>query len=111
MSKPIIRRQQARRDVVEAIDYYKTAASEAVALRFVDALEAAVDQVSELPAAGAPRFWDLQGLSGLRSSRLPGFPHLLFYVEEPDRIVVWRVLHPARDLSAQLSELLHDESE
>ena len=111
MVKPIVRRQQARRDIVDAVDYYRSTVSEAVALRFVRAVEDASSRISEFPGAGSLHFWDLQELSGLPSRRIAGFPHLVFYVEEPDRIVIWRVLHTARDLSAQLSEQLLDEAE
>ena len=110
MDKPIVRHLRARRDIEDALYYYNTMASEEVALRFVEALEDAAAQISQFPGAGSPRFWEQHGLSGLRSRRIPGFPHLIFYVEEPDRVVFWRVLHPARDLSAQLAALLQEES-
>ena len=104
MDKPIARRRQAQRDILDAIDYYRATASQELALRFVDALQDAADRISEFPAAGSPRFWDSQGLSGLRSTRVAGFPYLIFYVEEPDRLVVWRVLHTARDIPESLRE-------
>lgn len=111
MAKPVSRSRQAQQDIVETIDYYKAVASAEVALRFVEALEDASVHISEFPAAGSPRFWERQGLSGLRSRQIRDFPHLIFYVEEADRIVIWRVLHAARNLSARLSEQLQDESE
>ena len=111
MAKPVSHRQRAQQDIVEAVDYYKAMASQEVALRFVEALQVASTRISEFPGAGSPRFWDGQGLSGLRSQRIAGFPHLIFYVEEPDRVFIWRVLHQARDLSAVLSDMLRDEAE
>lgn len=111
MAKPVGRRRRAQQDIVEVIDYYQAVASEEVALRFVEGLEDASAHISEFPAAGSPRFWDRQGLSGLRSRQISDFPHMIFYVEEADRIVIWRVLHRARNLSAQLNEQLRDESE
>ena len=112
MVKPIVRRQLAQEDIVAAIDYYRASASKDVALRFIQAIASVSAHISEFPGAGSPRFWELQGLSGLRSTRIPGFPYRIFYVDEPERVVIWRVLHPARDLSAQLTDLLSgDETE
>ena len=40
-TKPVIPREQAKRDVDEALAYYLSEAGEAVAFRFIDALEKA----------------------------------------------------------------------
>jgi toxin ParE1/3/4 len=39
-------------------------------------------------------------LPGLRSWALSRYPYLVFYVERPDHVDVWRVLNSQRDLPA-----------
>jgi toxin ParE1/3/4 len=43
-------------------------------------------------------------LPGLRSWPLTRFPHLVFYVERPEHIDVWRVLHGRRDIPVWMQE-------
>jgi toxin ParE1/3/4 len=43
-------------------------------------------------------------LPGLQSWPLTRYPHLVFYVERPDHIDVWRVLHGQRDIPAWMQE-------
>ena len=42
--------------------------------------------------------------TGLRSWPLTRHPYLVFYLERPDHIDVWRVLHGQRDIPAWLLE-------
>lgn len=49
-AKAVIPREQANRDVDEAVDYYLIEAGEAVALGFIDALEQAYTHVGRHPA-------------------------------------------------------------
>ena len=104
MAKPIIPREQARRDVEMAADYYAAEAGEAVALRFIDAVEAAFRATGRYPAAGSPRYGHELGLPGLRSHLVKGFPFLIFYAEQDTHVDVWRVLHAQRDIPAWLQE-------
>src|SRR4051812_45166785 len=97
-------RELARRDVEDVVDFYVDEGGEALALRFVDALERALRRVARRPAAGSPRFgYELQ-LPGLRACSLRNFPYLIFYVEQEDFVDVWRVLHGHRDMPAWLLE-------
>lgn len=97
-------REVAQRDIDAAVDHYAAEAGEAVALRFVDALERTLRLIARHPAAGSPRLgYELQ-LPGLRTHGLRGFPHLVFYVERQDDIDVWRVLDGRRDIPAWLAE-------
>ena len=100
--KPVIPRALARRDVDDAIDYYAEEAGEGVALRFIDALRDAYRLISNRPASGSPRFGLELDLPGLRSRKLRRFPYLVFYVERPDHIDVWRVLHAQRDIPGSI---------
>ena len=43
-------------------------------------------------------------LPGLRVWQLARYPHLVFYMERPDHIDVWRVLHGQRDIPAWMKD-------
>jgi toxin ParE1/3/4 len=88
--KPIVPRERANRDVDEAVAYYLSEAGEVVALGFIDALEKAYAHELNLP--------------GLRVWPLTRYSHLVFYVERPDYIDVWRVLHGQRDIPTWMQE-------
>ena len=101
MSAPrLVPRELALRDVDEAVAYYLAEADLDTALRFIDALEHAYARICEHPAAGSPRLAHELNLPGLRCWSLVGFPFLVFYVEQPGRVDVWRVLHAHRDVPA-----------
>lgn len=103
-AKPVIPREQANRDVDDAIAYYLNENAEAAALGLIDALEQAYAHISRHPATGSPRFAHELHLPGLRVWPLTRYPHLVFYVERPDHIDVWRVLHGQRDIPAWMQE-------
>lgn len=102
--KPVIPRSQADRDVEDALDYYLEQNAPDAALDFIDALEAAYDQIGRHPATGSPRYDHELNLPGLRFRPLHGFPHLVFYVEREAHIDVWRVLHGQRDIPSWMTE-------
>ncbi|MBL8439249.1 MAG: type II toxin-antitoxin system RelE/ParE family toxin [Zoogloeaceae bacterium] len=104
-AKPIVPREQASRDVDEAIGYYLAEASESAALGFIDALEQAFAHISRHPATGSPRYAHELNLPGLRVWPLGRFPYLVFYMECSNHLDVWRVLHAQRDIPAWMSEL------
>ena len=103
-AKPVVPREQANRDIDEAIAYYLEKDAEHAALRFVSALEQAYTHISRHPASGSPRYAHELNLPGLRSWPLTRYPHLVFYVERPDHIDVWRVLHGQRDIPMWMQE-------
>ncbi len=100
--KPIILRRLAEKDIEAAIAYYVGEGGDALALRFIDALEAAFGRVGSHPAMGSPRYAIELNLPGLRCWSLKRFPYLMFYVEREDHADVWRVLHEQRDIPAWL---------
>ncbi len=102
--KPIVPREQAHRDVDDAVVYYLSEATEAVALGFIDALEQAYTHIGRHPATGSPRYAHALNLPGLRAWSLARYPYLVFYVERPDHIDIWRVLHGQRDIPAWMHE-------
>lgn len=102
--KPVVPRGQANRDVDEAVAYYLTEANESVALGFIDALEQAYTHVGRHPTTGSPRYAHELNLPGSRARPLTRYPYLVFYVEHPGHIDVWRVLHGQRDIPAWMQE-------
>ena len=100
MTKQVIPREQAHRDVEEAIDYYVDRSGAATALKLVDALENAYRLISRRPATGSLHYGRLLDLPGLRHRALRRFPYLVFYPERLEWIDVWRVLHSAQDIPA-----------
>lgn len=102
--KPVVPREQANRDVDDAVAHYLNEATETVALGFIDALEQAYNHIGRHPATGSPRYAHELNLPSLRVWQLTSYPHLVFYVERPDHIDVWRVLHGQRDIPAWMQE-------
>lgn len=88
----------------QAVEYYLERDAPEAALGFIDAMEAAYDQIGRYPAAGSPRYDHELNLPGLRFLPLHGFPHLVFYVEREDHVDVWRVLHGQRDIPPWMIE-------
>lgn len=103
-TKPVVPREQAQRDVEDAVAHYLAEDAEAAALGFIDALEKAYRHIGVHPATGSPRYAYELNLPGLRSWPLTRYPYLVFYVEYPDRVDVWRVLHGLRDIPAWMQE-------
>lgn len=103
-SKPVVPREQASRDIDEAIAYYLGEDAGPAALGFIDALEQAYSHISRHPATGSPRYAHELNLPGLRCWALARYPHRVFYVERSDHVDVWRVLHGQRDIPAWMHE-------
>lgn len=101
--KTVILRERAARDVDEALAHYSKEAGEALALDFVDELEAAVLHIGAHPGTGSPRYAVELDLENLRSWPTRRFPYVIFYVEKESDIDVWRVLHAHRDIPAWLA--------
>ena len=99
------RRPRARLDVLEQAIYLGEEATEEVALRFIDAVDAALRSLADTPEIGRLREFRSARLAGLRSWPVPGFPkHLIFYRADEDLVEVVRVLHGARDLALVLED-------
>lgn len=103
-AKPVVPRELANRDIDDAIAYYLSEGAEQAALGFIDALEQAYAHISRHPTTGSPRYAHELNLPGLRFWPLTHYPHLVFYVERPEHIDVWRVLHGQRDIPAWMRE-------
>jgi toxin ParE1/3/4 len=103
-AKPVVPREQAKQDVEDALAYYMAEDAEAAALGFIDALKQAYAHIGRHPSTGSPRYAHELNLPGLRSWPLARYPYLVFYVERPEHIDVWRVLHGQRDIPAWMQE-------
>ncbi|HEY2482449.1 MAG TPA: type II toxin-antitoxin system RelE/ParE family toxin [Caulobacteraceae bacterium] len=103
-AKPVVPREQAVRDIEDAVDHYYREAGERVALGFIDEVERAFRAIARSPAAGSPRYAHELGLPGLRVRRLKRYPYLVFCVERPDCLDVWRGLHGRRDIPAWMTD-------
>lgn len=106
-AKPVARRPAADLDIRNAVDYYRQAGGPKLANRWIDALQAGLNQIGSHPATGSTRYAAILQLAGLRYWATKKFPYLIFYVERDDHIDVWRVLHAERDLPDWLREPSH----
>ncbi len=97
-------RQLAATDISDAAGHYLGEGGEALALRFIDAVEHAVVQIGRSPHLGPLRFSYELDIPQLRAWALVRFPYIVFYVAVDDRVDVWRVLHSRRDIPATLSD-------
>jgi toxin ParE1/3/4 len=100
--KAVVPRALARADVEAAADFYRKECGAALALAFVDAVEAALNHVGQFSASGSPRIGVELDLPDLRCWPLKRFPYLVFYIEHPDHVDVWRVLHARTDVPGWL---------
>jgi toxin ParE1/3/4 len=103
--KPVVARALASHDIDEIIAWYLGESAEQAAYGFIDALEHAYAHISRHPATGSPRYAHELNLPGLRCWSLTRYPYLVFYLERPDHIDVWRVLHGTRDIPQRMVEV------
>lgn len=102
--KPLVRREQADKDVLEAVEHYVQEAAPEVALAFVDAIAQAYRYIQRRAKTGSLRYAHELNLPGLRFWPCRRFPYLVFYMEHADRIDIWRVLHANRDIPVWLQD-------
>jgi toxin ParE1/3/4 len=104
MSRHILLDARAVQDLEEQADYI-AADSLPSSVRFAQAVQAAFEQIRELPHIGRIRAFPNPRLAGIRQWRVPGFEnYLIFYRPIEDGIEVLRVLHGARDVERLFTE-------
>lgn len=99
--------EAAALSIVEQADYYSQASDAALAMRWEDAVDQAVNSLRSLPERGALCRFRSPALTGLRWILVPGFPkHMVFYRYLPQEraILIVHVLHGARDLETLLDD-------
>jgi len=90
----------AERDMLEHFEYLLTERPEA-ALRFVDAVEAALERLADMPLMGVSRPFAKPGLEDIRMWPVPDFERfLIFYRPCADGVEAVRVLYGMRDIPA-----------
>lgn len=90
MSRTLIVRPEAETDISEAGEWYE---DQVPGLReeFLKALDETFQSVEQSPELYARVHGEL------RRALTPRFPYAVFYLTRPERIVVFAVLHTARD--------------
>ena len=105
-------RGRAQDDILRQFRWYlvERDAPEA-AFRFMEAVEASVEQLLSMPYIGAPRELRNLSLDGLRFWPVKDFDEfLIFYVVDGETVRVIRILHGKRDLDLILKkESAHDD--
>jgi toxin ParE1/3/4 len=95
----------AHDDIRQAVGFYLAEGSSRAAVSFIDALEDGLQQIARHPGARSPRYERELNIPGLRFRLVSGFPHLVSYRAEGDRVHLWRVLHQERDIPEYLRPL------
>lgn len=87
-------------DDLSAAYAYLADRNQVAADRLLDELEVAVHLIAVFPEIGRRRD---EVRPGVRSFRLRGFPHIVFYRQDAQSIVLLRVLHGVRDIRPGLT--------
>ena len=108
----MVRHPRTRENLLEEylfIAVESSHASEAVAERFLDAVEDTLARLASMPAIG--REWrGVQAVHGLRVFAVKGFENwLIFYTRLPDGIHFRLLVHGTRDLPRHLESLDDDD--
>jgi toxin ParE1/3/4 len=103
-TKPVLPSDRASRDIEDILAHYEVKAEKVVAQDFIDELETAFGQLGRFPGSGSPRLGHVLGITRLRSWPVKRFPYLVLYIDRPDHVEVWRVLHSGRDVPGALQD-------
>lgn len=103
MNKPVHLRALAANDIELAVDHYLAEAGADVAAQFIDAIQRDLGRLARQPQLGSLRFAYELGIPDMRAWPVHRFPHVVFYVEQDQRLDVWRVLHERRDIPSHLA--------
>jgi toxin ParE1/3/4 len=100
--KPAILRPQALRDREIEVRYYRKEAGSKVAVRMVNATNAALDRIELDPGIGSLVLGKTLGIPGLRTWKVSKFPLLWLYFARDDHLDVVRLLGERQDAAAIL---------
>lgn len=106
--KPLRQRPQAASDIAAIADHLQATAGLAVALRFIDAVEAVYGLLSRHPAAGLPRHAHIlpELPAPLRFHPVAGFDRvLIYYIDLHDAVEILRIWDASRGLEALGEEI------
>ena len=94
----VLKREAARRDLVDHFVYLAENASLDVAERFLTQAEVSFLDLAGHPKIGAPLTLKHPDLAGMRKWRVKDFDnYLIFYQPRPNGVSIVRVLHAATD--------------
>ena len=102
MTKPVVQRPRADEDIGDIFAYLR-GESPMVAMKFLDAVQAAYELLSEQPAIGSTRHAEHcpELPHPLRFHPVKNFPRILiYYIDRLDAVEVIRVWDAARGLDA-----------
>ena len=102
--KPAVLRPQALRDQQGEVRHYRKEAGNRVAVKLVNATNAALDQIELDPGIGSPTLGKLLGIPGLRTWGVTRFPLLWCYFERGEQLDVVRLLGERQNIAAILGE-------
>ena len=102
--KPAVLRPQALRDQQGETRYYRKEGGARVAVRVVNATNAALDPIELDPGIGSPTLGNRLGIPGLRTWRVGKFLLLWCYFERGDHLDVGRLLGGRQDMAAVLGD-------
>ncbi len=110
MSLRVVRTPLARLDILEQYVWYGEQSDTELAERYLDALEAAFNDLSESPELGAVRDYRNPALVGMRKwqARKPFDKNLIFYRVADESIHVVRVLYGNRDIEGLFGRHIKD---
>jgi toxin ParE1/3/4 len=95
--------EAAERDILHQVEWYAEKGAPAIALRFSVAMGESIKAVIAMPLSGAPKATTNPRLAGLRTWPVKGFDEFrIYYLVQPDLLIVVRVLHDKRDTDALL---------
>src|SRR6476619_4983480 len=98
MPLPVLKRPQAERDIEECFVYIAEDNVD-IAVEFLAAVEASVEQLGEFPMMGKSREFQNKQLRSVRMWHVKGFEnYLIFYMATVTAIEIIRVLHSSRDI-------------
>lgn len=100
----VVTTKQANADIDAAIDHYSSQGAAEAAMGFVNALEKAIELISEHPHIGSTRFAVETNIPEIRGFDLHRFPFIVFYSEHADAVRIQRALHTARDIPSRFVE-------
>jgi toxin ParE1/3/4 len=92
MILPIRLLPEARIDLNEAVDWYERR-RRGLGSRFFAQVQAAFNRIAANPQMHAPVY------GPVRKARVPRYPYIVVYREEPGEVVVISVFHTSRDPS------------
>ena len=104
MSRRILLRRHVPDDLAAIVDYLADKNPE-VADRFINAVPATLESLSQMPGKGSPKQFRDKKLAGIRSWYVAGFRgYLILYRVVPDAIEVIAIVHGSVNLTRLLKK-------